>query len=190
MELELPKPDRVPDVAGYWGDRPAVLSARCTYWVRQILRGWRPSRRIAGEGYYGATEWYGVFLYEYLNVLYPLLRALERSQFVAAASGGELWDDSVGLGWARVLPADDGFLVAEWACTDGGRLGRVIDTAVFAEEPGGPVTWSFSLLPPMVLNEGDRYQLRLSVQEALASGAQWSQLPMGVTLVEAMGEVS
>lgn len=78
-----PKPPRVNDIEDYWADQPPTPSERCTYWVRQMQRGWLPNRRISGEGYYGAAEWYGVYLWEYLHVLAPLIaqgRAEARSR--------------------------------------------------------------------------------------------------------------
>lgn len=74
VELEKPKPARVDDRYRYWSDAPPELSPRCLYWLRQIERGWRPNRRIGGEGYDAAAEWYGVYIWEYLNALLPALR--------------------------------------------------------------------------------------------------------------------
>lgn len=73
VELERPKPPRVADVEDYWADAPPVISDRCAYWLRQIERGWLPNRHIAREGYYSSAEWYGVWLWEYLNLISPAL---------------------------------------------------------------------------------------------------------------------
>lgn len=73
--IESPKPPRVDDHYRYWGSPPPEPSERCRYWLRQIERGWRPNRRIATEGYDAAAHWYGVYLWEYLNVLCPALGA-------------------------------------------------------------------------------------------------------------------
>lgn len=74
VELERPKPVRVADHYAYWGDPPPEMSERCRYWMRQIDRGWRPSRRVATIGYDGTAEWFGVYLWEYLHVIWPRWR--------------------------------------------------------------------------------------------------------------------
>ncbi|MFD9992073.1 hypothetical protein ACFWXT_29635 [Bacillus cereus] len=76
--LEAPKPARVADRYLYWTDRPPVPSARCRYWARQIKRGWLPNRRLSAECYDCSAAWFGIYLWEYLHVLYPLIR--ERRQ--------------------------------------------------------------------------------------------------------------
>lgn len=87
--LEKPKPPRVDDVELYWAEGgPAVLSARCAYWVRQIQAGWRPSRRIGGEGYYGSAEWYGIYIGEYVTVIQPLLSRLWSERVEGSAGAG------------------------------------------------------------------------------------------------------
>ncbi|MCQ4148697.1 hypothetical protein [Rhodococcus qingshengii] len=80
--LDSPRPLPVVEVEDWWIDAPPQLSTRCEYWVRQIVRGWLPNRRIAGEGYYSSAIWYGVWIWEYLNVIYPLV-ATEREKMSA-----------------------------------------------------------------------------------------------------------
>lgn len=75
--LEEPRPPRVADRYDHWGEEPPELSPRCTWWVRQIKRGWRPNKHICRYGYDSAAEWYGVWIWEYVNVIRPLLRKLE-----------------------------------------------------------------------------------------------------------------
>lgn len=79
IELDRPKPPKVDDVETYWPKPPPEPSEACMYWVRQIRRGWLPNRRISGEGYYTSAEWYGVWIWEYINVLFPLIES-ERSR--------------------------------------------------------------------------------------------------------------
>lgn len=74
VKLDSPKPAPVQDVYRYWIEQPPRLSDRCLYWIQQIYRGWHPSRRIRKEGSDGAAEWYGVWLWEYENVIQPMLR--------------------------------------------------------------------------------------------------------------------
>jgi hypothetical protein len=80
VQLE-PKPAAVDDHYRYSDSAPPELSARCHYWVRQIERGWLPNRAWRTEGYDTASEsLYGVYIWEYLNVLMPLVvEAMERA---------------------------------------------------------------------------------------------------------------
>lgn len=78
VTLERPKPPRVTDRYAYWGEPPPVRSERCWYWMRQIDRGWRPNRAIDSHCYDCSAEWYGIWIWEYLNVLAPRLSALRR----------------------------------------------------------------------------------------------------------------
>lgn len=67
------KPPAVEDVEAYWSNPPMVPSDRCIWWVKQIENGWYPNRRINQLGYYLSAEFYGVYIYEYINVLSPLI---------------------------------------------------------------------------------------------------------------------
>jgi hypothetical protein len=73
VTLEQPRPPRVPDVYAFWGDPPPTRSARCDYWLRQIEAGWLPNRRLRMECYDCSAAWFGVYLWEYLNVLVPAI---------------------------------------------------------------------------------------------------------------------
>lgn len=73
VELEKPKPPKVDDEYRYWVDAPPEASERCRYWLRQIDRGWRPNCRIRREGYDGAADWYGVYVWEYIHLIGPRL---------------------------------------------------------------------------------------------------------------------
>jgi hypothetical protein len=64
---------RVHDVATYWESPPPERSARCIEWVEKIQSRWKPNRRIRGMGYHEAAEWFGVYIWEYLHVIRPLL---------------------------------------------------------------------------------------------------------------------
>lgn len=75
VPLERPKPARVADHYAYWLEKPPAESERWAYWLRQIERGWRPSRSIWQLGYDSSTQWYGVWIWEYLNRIYPALDA-------------------------------------------------------------------------------------------------------------------
>ena len=62
------------DVMLCWSEPPPELSERCRWWVRRIKAGWTGNRRTASMGYHVAAEYYGVYIWEYLNVISPLLR--------------------------------------------------------------------------------------------------------------------
>jgi hypothetical protein len=74
VELEKPKPPRVHDHYAFWGDPPPELSSRCEYWVRQMERGWAPNRRIRSKDYDSSAEWYGIYIWEYWNIIHPMVR--------------------------------------------------------------------------------------------------------------------
>ena len=71
-------PPRVKDQYEYWhsDNPPPERSARCQYWLEQIAAGWRPNARISCLGYDDSAEFYGVYIWEYLNVLSPFLDKL------------------------------------------------------------------------------------------------------------------
>lgn len=83
VQLDRPKPPRIHDEMEYWESPPPQPSERCLYWTRQIERGWLPNRRISGECYHCSAVWYGVYIWEYLHVLAPLIDS-KRRQVVAA----------------------------------------------------------------------------------------------------------
>lgn len=61
------------NVAEYWSDPPPFPSPRLVRWIVKIENGWRPNARIRGMGYHEASEFFGVYIWEYFNVLLPLL---------------------------------------------------------------------------------------------------------------------
>ena len=73
------KPAPVADVQEYWTKPPPSPSPRCTWWVSRIKAGWRPNRRISSMGYHSSAEFYGVYIWEYINVIYPLTAAGDRA---------------------------------------------------------------------------------------------------------------
>ena len=77
VDLERPKPQPVGDIYRHWGSPPPEPSARCLYWAEQVRRGWRPNRRIQALGREDAASWYGVYLWEYIHILWPMTRKQE-----------------------------------------------------------------------------------------------------------------
>ena len=70
------KPPRV-DRYAFWGKPPPQSSPRLAYWIARIEAGWRPNRRISRMGYDEAAAFYGVYLWEYFNVLWHKLHPSE-----------------------------------------------------------------------------------------------------------------
>lgn len=71
-------PARVKDHRAYWTSPPAEQSPRCAWWIDRIKAGWRPNRRIRALGYDDSAEFFGVYIWEWLNVLSPLLDEVAR----------------------------------------------------------------------------------------------------------------
>ena len=66
------KPPKVGDVQDYWAHPPAEPSARCSWWVGRFKAGFKPNRRISRMGYHPRAEFYGVYIWELINVISPL----------------------------------------------------------------------------------------------------------------------
>ena len=112
VEYDSPKPPAVADHYTFWLDPPPSRSDRCAWWERQIARGWRPSRRVAREGYDASAQWFGVWLWEYLNVLVPAM-----SEPVTPAA--ETVVDAVTAAEAEALAAHRAGTCSEspWSCS-------------------------------------------------------------------------
>lgn len=68
------KPPAVPDVTVYWTNPPPETSERCKYWLRRYRQGsWTPNRRIKRYGYHSAAQHLGIWIWEYWNVMEPLM---------------------------------------------------------------------------------------------------------------------
>lgn len=92
-EYSRPKPPAVKDEYAYWRDPPPQPSERCAWWAEQIARGWLPNRRWRTMGWSSAMTAYGVYAWEYLHVLSPLVdRAREIGRtYVAADTCASCW---------------------------------------------------------------------------------------------------
>lgn len=75
--MKKPAPPRVEDPYAYWTKEPPAASPRCAWWVERISEGWRPNSRVEGMGYDDSSFYYGVYVWEYLHVLRPLIDELE-----------------------------------------------------------------------------------------------------------------
>lgn len=73
---ELTRPVNAPPRCGPGSGHQGGLcpGPRCRYHIARIQAGWRPGRRVAALGYYESAEWYGVKIWEYLDLIAPLLR--------------------------------------------------------------------------------------------------------------------
>lgn len=68
------KPPKVDDVTRYWMSPPPELSPRVQYWLKRISDGtWKPNRWFETEGYHNRVEHLGVYMWEYFNIIYPIL---------------------------------------------------------------------------------------------------------------------
>lgn len=61
------------DVTGFWTEPPPKPSEGLKKWMDKIRDGWRPNRRIRSLGYHEAAEFYGVYIWEYINVIGPAI---------------------------------------------------------------------------------------------------------------------
>jgi hypothetical protein len=68
------------DITVYWTSAPPEQSERCSHWVQRINEGWRPNKRLRRMGYFEAAMFYRVYIWEYLNVLRPLLEEKESEE--------------------------------------------------------------------------------------------------------------
>lgn len=62
------------DRYAYWTDPPPQPSEALKKWLTKINNGWHPNSRISGMGYDESADFYGVYIWEYLHVIAPLLR--------------------------------------------------------------------------------------------------------------------
>lgn len=79
VTLERPKPPPVTCHYDFWARPPDEPSPRCSWWLRQIGRGWRDNTHIRRMGYDERAEWYGVYLWESLHLIEPLLADLRHA---------------------------------------------------------------------------------------------------------------
>jgi hypothetical protein len=61
------------DIYAYWQEPPPERTARCEAWLARIAGGWRPNKRVGKMGYAEASEFFGVYIWEYRNVIRPAL---------------------------------------------------------------------------------------------------------------------
>ena len=66
-------PPKVENYYLHWISPPPEPSARLIYWKEKVEAGWKPNKRIRAFGYDEASEFYGVYIWEYLYVLRPIL---------------------------------------------------------------------------------------------------------------------
>lgn len=71
--MKPPTPPGVSDIEEHWTSAPPTPSTRCLWWQAKLANGWRPNRRIRALAYHAAARWFGVWIWEYNNVLRPIL---------------------------------------------------------------------------------------------------------------------
>lgn len=68
-----PTPARVKNMEEFWQYPPPEPSARLSYWIDKLSSvSWQPNRRLSCHGYWYASEFYGVWVWEYTRVLSPV----------------------------------------------------------------------------------------------------------------------
>ena len=65
------------DVTEYWSNPPPNPTENLIRWIGKIQSGWRPNRRIRRLGHQRSAEFFGVYLWEYVEVLCPILCKVE-----------------------------------------------------------------------------------------------------------------
>lgn len=73
LDDHKPNPPRVDNVERYWNHPPPDQSPRCAFWLRRIAAGWRPNKRWRELGYYDSAQRFGVYIWEWSNVIGPCL---------------------------------------------------------------------------------------------------------------------
>lgn len=112
-------PPRVTNVETYWTAAPPERSPRCAHWLTRFTEGWRPNRRVCGFGYHEAAEYYGVYIWEYINVLSPTLTELDKIDRGAEGVDCEMCADS---GLMSTLGADCKMEIHPCLCEHGQAL--------------------------------------------------------------------
>lgn len=79
-------PPRVADRYRYWTDPPPARSDRCRAWEARIRHGWRMPKWVQGKGYDPMAGYFGVYVWEWLNVLSPLYDATARLRYQTGGS--------------------------------------------------------------------------------------------------------
>ncbi len=72
--LPEPQPSAVTDVFDFIDRQPPGRSARCEWWVQRISLGESPDWEIRTSWCAEAAERLGVWVWEYVNVIYPLIK--------------------------------------------------------------------------------------------------------------------
>lgn len=62
------------NIEDYWTNPPPKPSNNLNLWITKIEKGWKPNRRIRKLGYYQAALFFKVYIWEYLNILFPKLQ--------------------------------------------------------------------------------------------------------------------
>lgn len=70
----MPAPPRVDDIERYWTTKPPQISPRAMWWMERIAGGWRPNKRVRSMGYDEASAYYGVYIWEYLELIFDAVR--------------------------------------------------------------------------------------------------------------------
>jgi hypothetical protein len=101
----MDKPKSVEDITAYCSDPSPARSARCDYWLYMFAQGWKRNRRLSRMGYYESANFFGVFIWEYFNILMPVEAPESHAALRAAkASAPHLYYLSLVDGTTVVIP--------------------------------------------------------------------------------------
>lgn len=73
MSANTAPPRVISELYPSFGGPPPERSARCTWWCGRIEAGWRPNSRIQTMDPDTAAGYFGVYDWEYIHVLYPMM---------------------------------------------------------------------------------------------------------------------
>jgi hypothetical protein len=62
------------DVTQYWEAPPPQRSTNCNKWLARFADGWKANRRIRQMGYHEAADFFGVYIWEFTNLLLPAMK--------------------------------------------------------------------------------------------------------------------
>lgn len=75
--MKINIPPKVDDYTEFWVAAPPERSPRCVYWVNKLRAGWVPNRRIQLMNYDEASQFYGIYIWEYLYIIFPMAHVKE-----------------------------------------------------------------------------------------------------------------
>ena len=60
----------------HWTAAPTELTSRCVAVIARFKCGWKLPKHARGLGYDGSAEFLGIYINEWIDVVYPMLRSM------------------------------------------------------------------------------------------------------------------